>query len=187
MTAGRGVVHNESAPPDFRRTGGLMEMLQLWLNLPSHLKGSAPNYIGLEAEEIPTVTTEDGLVTHHLIAGRFGERPGPIQSLTDVTMLIVDFQAGGATSIPAQPGRDVFLYVVEGEVEIAGATIPAFTRVEFDQVGDRITISAPRDATVIFGCANMILEPVAARGPFVMTTQDELIQAARDYQAGRFA
>lgn len=187
MTAGLGVVHNESAPPEFMRNGGLMEMLQLWLNLPSKLKNALPNYVGLEAEDIPTLLSDDELVAHHLVAGQLEGQRGPIQSLTDVTMLVLDLQAGGRTALPAQPGRDVFLYVVEGAIDIAGEIVEPFTRVEFDRTGDCVSISASRDATVIFGCADLIEEPVAARGPFVMTTQDELVQAARDYQAGRFA
>lgn len=187
MTAGSGVIHNESAPPELRRDGGTLEMLQLWLNLPSRLKGSPPRYVGVEADEIPAIRRDDGRVIVHLVAGTFDDRPGPVQSLTEATMLVVDFKAGGRIELPAPAGRDLFLYVVEGEIAIGNERIAPHTRLEFDHAGDGVMLSASSDATIIFGHAPLIEEPVAARGPFVMTTADELMQAVLDYQAGRFA
>jgi len=187
MTAGSGVIHNESAPADFRRTGGSLELLQLWLNLPSRLKNTAPNYIGLEAEEIPAISTDEGRATVHLIAGAFDGHLGPIQSLTEVTLLVVDLKAEGSATLPAPRGRDVFLYVVDGALAVGGEIVERHTRVELDRTGDHVAVSAPEDTTILFGCADLIEEPVAARGPFVMTTPDELLQAVHDYQAGRFA
>lgn len=186
MTAGSGVVHNEAAPAEFRRTGGSLELLQLWLNLPSRLKDVPPKYDGVEAEEITAISHDDGRVTVNLVAGSFGGRTGPIRSLTDATLLSADFKAGGSVALPALRGRDVFLYVVDGVISVGGETVERHTRVELDRTGDQVAVSAPEDATIIFGCADLIEEPVAAHGPFVMTTPDELVQAVRDYQLGRF-
>ncbi len=186
MTAGSGIVHNEAAPPELRRDGGQLELVQLWLNLPSRLKASPPRYVGLEASDIPSISTDSGRATVNVIAGRFGDTVGAIHSLTDATILTVDLKAGGSITLPAPVGRAVLLYVVEGAIATDGKSVEQFTRVEFDESGERVMIKALRDAHLVYGHAPVIEEPVAAQGPFVMTTQEELAQAARDYEAGRF-
>ncbi|MBS47073.1 MAG: pirin family protein [Sphingobium sp.] len=185
MTAGSGIVHNESAPPALRKSGGPFEVLQLWLNLPSTLKGAAPHYVGLEAEDIPSIAIDGATI--NLVAGRFEDIMAPIRSLTDATMMVVDLAPGGTAVLPAPEGRSLFLYVVEGEVNIGGETVEQYSRVMFDDMGDRITVTSADGGTIIYGHAPPINEPVAARGPFVMTSPAELMQAARDYQAGLFA
>src|SRR5471030_233977 len=186
MTAGSGVTHNESAPLELRRDGGYLEVLQLWVNLPSRLKGVAPNYVGLEASDIPNVSMDAGRVSVHVVAGRFGDTEGAMQSLTDTTMLTIEFNAGGMVTLPATVGRSIFLYVVEGTISIGGQTIEQHTRIEFDQGGDEITLGATDNAYVIYGHAPLIDEPVAARGPFVITTYEEVVEAVRDFQDGLY-
>ncbi|MFC7518807.1 pirin-like C-terminal cupin domain-containing protein [Herbaspirillum sp. GCM10030257] len=125
-------------------------------------------------------------MTVHVVAGQFGDTTGAMQSLTDATMQAIDLKAGGSVTLPAPAGRAVFLYVVEGTVDIGDEKVEQYTRVEFDQSGDEITLTATDTAHVIYGHAPLIEEPVTARGPFVMTTHEEVVQAARDFQAGRF-
>ena len=187
LKAGRGIVHNESAPPDFRKDGGPLEVLQLWLNLPSALKDAPPHYVGLEAEDIPSIEIDGGRATVNVVAGRFEDTMAPIRSLTDATMLVVDLAPGGTVVLPAPEGRSLFLYVIEGDVIIGGERVEQYSRVMFGDRGDRVTVTSTDGGTIIYAHAPPINESVAARGPFVMTTATELVQAARDYQAGLFA
>jgi len=186
MTAGSGVTHSETAPPELRRDGGRVEILQLWLNLPSKLKGVDPGYVGLEASDIPHVTLDDGRVVVDVVSGQFGEQQGAMHSLTGAAMFSVTLQAGGSLSLHAPADRAIFFYVADGAITVNGDEVDAYTRLEFDSNGDEINISTASGAYLIYGHAPWIHEPVAARGPFVMTTQEELIQAGRDFQAGRF-
>ena len=96
MTAGSGLIHAELSPASFKREGGPMEILQLWVNLPSRLKMTAPNYVGLQAVDIPKVDLDDGRVTVEAVSGRWAGTEAPIQSLIDVQMAVVRFKAGGA-------------------------------------------------------------------------------------------
>lgn len=180
MTAGRGVEHEELSPEAFRRNGGPLEILQLWVNLPSRLKMTAPRYVGLQRDEIPSIE-KDG-VTVHLISGSLDGVAGPVESLTGVAMMTLSLSAGARITLPAQRARSVFFYIVRGELN-AGR---AMELVHFDDDGDAIEVEAITDAVVLYGHAEPYNEPVVAHGPFVMNTREEIMQAFRDYQMGLF-
>lgn len=182
MTAGRGLEHAELSPEEFLRDGGPLEILQLWVNLPSRLKMTDPRYIGLQRDEIPSFTTDGGRVTIHLISGTWGDQRGPVESLTGVTMTTIELEAGGRASRPVPRGHNVFLYVVRGELRGA----PEMHLVELDDDGDAVEMEAVKKTLVLFGHAAPLNEPVVAHGPFVMNTREEIVQAIRDYQAGLF-
>ena len=186
MTAGSGLVHSELSPPEFRRRGGPLEILQLWINLPARLKMAPPAYVGLQRDSIPALPTADGRGRVNLIAGRRGGVEGPIRSLTGVFMSTVELSVGGRVGFDGLGSRNVFLYVVRGAVDVGGERAGAHTLVELDREGDRVDIAAVEDSVLLFGHAEPLGEPVVAHGPFVMNTREEIAQAIRDYQAGRF-
>ncbi len=186
MTAGSGLVHAEISPEAFRRTGGPLEILQLWLNLPPALKMTAPRYVGLQADQIPVHELDDGRVRLALIAGELGEDQGPIPSLTGVFMSTVAMAGGGRMHLDGLAGRNVFLYVVDGAVRVDGREIPRWTLARLDLEGDRLEIEAAPEARLLLGHGAPIGAPVVAHGPFVMNTVEEIRQAVIDYQAGRF-
>ena len=186
MTAGSGLVHAELSPDAFKRAGGALEILQLWVNLPSRLKMTAPRYTGLQRDAIPALARDDGRVTVSLIAGALDGATGPIDSPTGVFMATVDALAGGRAVLSAPAGRSVFLYVVRGRFRVAGTDCDGFRLVELNGDGDTVAIEAASDGVLLFGHADPIGEPVVAHGPFVMTTREEIQQAIRDYQEGRF-
>jgi hypothetical protein len=186
MTAGSGLIHSELSPEEFKRRGGPLEILQLWVNLPARLKMAQPAYVGLQRESIPALPTADGRGRVNLIAGRWGDAEGPIRSLTGVFMSTVELAGGGRVEFARLGRRNVFLYVVRGAIDVGGERADAHTLVELDREGDRLDIRAIGDAVLLFGHAEPIGEPVVAHGPFVMNTREEIVQAIRDYQAGRF-
>jgi len=186
MTAGRGVMHAEISPEGFKRDGGKIEILQLWVNLPARLKMTAPAYTGLQAADIPNFATEDRLVTIELISGDWDGHAGAHRSLTAIMMSVLRFQAGGAIAAPAPSGRNVFLYVVRGAVEVGGQAVEAFNLVTLDDEGDEVEIYATEESILLFGHAQPCDDPVVAHGPFVMNTAEEIMDAVRDHRAGRF-
>jgi redox-sensitive bicupin YhaK (pirin superfamily) len=187
MTAGRGLVHAEVSPDSFRRQGGPLEILQLWVNLPARLKAADPAYTGLQREDIPAIGADAGRVTIELIAGGWDARQGPVRSLTGVFMSVLRFAAGGRLEAPVPRGRNVFLYVVRGALSVGGGRAEAFHLVDLHDDGEAVAMAAAQDGTVaLFGHAERLDEPVVAHGPFVMNTREEIVQAVRDYQAGRF-
>lgn len=183
MTAGRGIVHAEVSPESFRRHGGPMEILQLWLNLPARLKMTAPRYIGLQGDAIPALN--EGHATLHLIAGERGGVRGPVESLTGTFLGWVEAQPGAHIVFNGLAARDVFLYAARGTIEVEGTTVPEFHLAELG-AGETLAVSASGPSLFLIGHAAPIDEPVVAHGPFVMNSVDEIRQAFVDYQAGRF-
>ena len=186
MTAGSGLIHAEVSPPAFKRTGGPLEILQLWVNLPSKLKMTAPRYTGVQADQIPAIPLADGEGTLHLVSGRFGETVGPIASLTGVFMSVVRLGGGARAVLPAPAGRSVLLYIVSGEVRMGDIVVPRWVLVSLNDDADSVEVEALEDAVLLYGHADPIGEPVVAQGPFVMNSRAEIGEAIRDYQAGKF-
>ena len=186
MTAGRGLVHAEISSSEFKERGGPLEILQLWVNLPARLKFTEPRYVGLQAAGIPALQTGDRRGTVHLISGEWGGMQGPVRSLTGVFMSTVELAAGGRVRFPGVRDRNVFLYVVRGRIRVGADEAPGHVLVELTRAGEDVEIEAVADASLLFGHADAIGEPVVAHGPFVMNTRAEIVEAVRDYQAGKF-
>lgn len=185
MTAGSGIVHAEISPEEFLRDGGRLEILQLWVNLPSHLKMSEPRYVGLQQESIPAIKLPGGGELN-LIAGEWQGDTGPIETLTGIFMSTLRLPDGSHEQLPVAPGRQVFLYVVDGDVSVGGESVKPHHLIEVDRDGDSLDIEASSDARLLFGHGEVIDEPVYSHGPFVMNTREEIVQAVEDYQNGKF-
>ena len=182
MTAGRGIVHSEMPEQE----AGLMRGFQLWVNLPAKDKMCAPQYQEFGPERIPEVIVSDG-VSAKLIAGRIGKVSGPVsQPATDPTYFDLTIADGRAFSHELPAGHNVFAYVYEGAVAVDGAAVGRGELIVFgDGESVRIEGRAP-SSRLILVAVKPIGDPVARYGPFVMNTQDEIRQAVRDLQAGKF-
>ena len=181
MTAGRGLIHAELSPESFKRDGGPLEILQLWVNLPSSLKMVEPNYVGVTGAEIPLVELSDG-VTMRPISGLDAT---PIRSLTGIMLATVEMRPGSSATLPAPSGRSVLLYTVRGSARVGGAEIPQHHLAQMSD-GEGVEVQSEAGALILFGHGDPIGEPVLAHGPFVMNTREEIVQAIQDYQRGLF-
>src|SRR5262245_23227365 len=170
MTAGSGLVHAEISPEEFKRVGGPLEILQLWVNLPPALKMVPPRYVGLQRPEIPQIATPDGKGRVNLVSGTWNGIEGAMRPLYDVFLCWVEIAAGGRVSFPNVAGRNVFLYVVRGSIDVAGADGPHYHLLEMSDDGDTVDIEAKTDAVLLVGHAEPIGAPVVSYGPFVMNT-----------------
>jgi redox-sensitive bicupin YhaK (pirin superfamily) len=184
-TAGS-VVRAELAPQGFMERSGKLEVLQLRLNLPSTLTMTAPHYVGVQENDIPSIATEDGTSRIQLVSGEWSGFRGPIESLTGTFMSVVRLAAGGRVKFSGVAGRGVFLYVVRGSIAIEGERVAQFNLAELHEDGDVVELEANDNAVLLFGHADPIQEPIAARGPFVMNTQTEVDQVFADFRAGNF-
>lgn len=181
MTAGRGLIHAELSPESFRREGGPLEILQLWVNLPARLKMAEPNYVGVAAAEIPAHSLAPG-VTMHAVSGM---ADAPIRSLTGIMLATVDIAPGSSATLPAPAGRAVFFYTVRGAARIGGQTVPQHHLAQVG-AGEGLAVASEDGCLILFGHGDAIGEPVFAHGPFVMNTRAEIVQAVQDYQRGVF-
>ena len=187
MTAGRGIVHSEMPEQE----NGLMWGFQLWVNLPAQDKMTAPRYQDIAPERIPETTPAPG-VQARVLAGRIGDVTGPVSGIAvEPVYFDLALEAGArfAAAIPA--GHNAFAYVYAGSADIGPAD--SARRIQRGELavlgrdGDDILISATTEATRLIVVAGKPLnEPVAKYGPFVMNTQEQIVEAIRDYQAGKF-
>ncbi len=186
MTAGSGLVHAELSPAAFKRDGGDLEILQLWVNLPARLKFTPPAYHGISAADMPLIEADEGRVRIQLASGSHQGVQGAVPTLTPITLMTVEIAPGGQISLPAPAGATVFCYGVRGTLQIAGRDEAPWHLFEFADDGDHIDIASREGAVLLYGHAAPFAEPIVAHGPFVMNTADEIRQAIRDYQAGLF-
>ncbi|MBA9076771.1 pirin family protein [Rufibacter quisquiliarum] len=186
MTAGRGLIHAEVSSSDFKQTGGPLEILQLWLNLPAKHKMMEPQYKGLQKEDIPAISLEEGKVTINLVSGEWNGQKGAFETVSDVLLSTVYFQAGGELNVTVPAERNIFFYIIKGTLTVNGQDVPFRNLVEFNNDGEELQVTTSEESILLFGHAVPFNEPVVAQGPFVMNTEAEIYQAYQDYQQGKF-
>ena len=193
MTAGSGLLHIEKPPAALVRSGGVFHGLQLWVNLPSHQKMSPPRYQDIRGREVGLVTTPDGGALIRVIAGELDGHSGPGITHTPITVLHATVSPGARVVLPWRADFNALVYVLAGHGTVGEQRRPVkMGNLAVFGAGDTIEITA--DATQESRSPNLELyilggrpigEPVAAYGPFVMNTRDELVQAFEDFEAGR--
>ena len=193
MTAGAGILHIEKPPEWLVVSGGLFHGLQLWVNLPADQKLTAPRYQDLRASEVALVSSPDGGALIRVIAGDVAGHAGPGSTYSPMTMVHATLSAGARVSLPWRSDYNALVYVLAGQ----GSVGPEARQIGAGQLavlgeGTAITVAAsasqdertPNLDVIVLG-GRPIREPVAWMGPFVMNTREEVLQAVRDYQAGR--
>ena len=179
MTAGHGIVHAEM--PQATATPELWG-LQLWVNLPAAHKMMKPRYQDLGAAAIPELDVADARV--RLVAGRIGATRGPVDGIdVQPTMLDATLGKGARFAHELAGGDAAFAYVLDGSVAIGGTAIAA-GQLAVLSAGDTVAIDAPSGGRFLLIAGTPLREPIARRGPFVMTTEAELDQAFADFQSG---
>jgi redox-sensitive bicupin YhaK (pirin superfamily) len=186
MTAASGVVHEEMHAQEFAEKGGTFEMVQLWVNLPKAVKMSAPRYQGITKEQIPMVTLGTSGQAR-IIAGELDGVKGAAATFTAINVFDVRLKAGDATKLSLPEGHNAAVVLLQGDVvlngsqELQGAAKIATLSAD----GESITLEPKADSMLLVLSGEPIDEPVASYGPFVMNTQEELVQAFADFKAGR--
>jgi redox-sensitive bicupin YhaK (pirin superfamily) len=193
MTAGSGLLHIETPPEELVMSGGLFHGLQLWVNLPRSKKMNPPRYQDLRAQGVALLSSDDGGALLRVIAGELGGHTGPGSTYTPMTMVHATLSPGASMTIPWRRDFNALAYVLSGRGTVGAEQRPVRTgQLTVFGNGGSITISAdasqdsnaPALDVVLLG-GEPIREPVAWYGPFVMTTQRELMQAVEDFQKGR--
>ncbi|WP_411851191.1 pirin family protein [Stenotrophomonas sp. LGBM10] len=187
MTAGAGILHEEYHAPSFARSGGTLDMVQLWVNLPAADKMATPGYQTLLDRDIPRVDLADGAGTVRVIAGSFNGHAGPARTFTPMDVWDLRLKQGHQTSLDVAAGRTLALVVLKGSVTVNGRQVAHEAQlVMLDRDGTDASIHADTDATVLLLSGEPIDEPIVGYGPFVMNTDAEIAQAMSDFNNGRF-
>ena len=187
MTAASGILHDEFHSRDFTRTGGMLEMVQLWVNLPAKDKLAAPRYQTLLNAQIPSVELAAGAGRLRVIAGEYQGARGPAQTFTAMNVWDLRLGQGHAAEFDTTEGHTLALIVLRGAVLVNGSEIAREAQmVLLDRPGRAWSIEANSDACILVLSGAPIDEPVVGYGPFVMNTEQEIRQAISDFNSGKF-
>ena len=204
MTAGSGILHQEMPKGN---AAGQMHGFQLWANLPSSLKMTAPRYQDIQGSDIPEIIDDDGTRVK-IITGNFWGKAGPVDGIAaDPLYLDVSVPPNTRKTLPVDTRANAFAYVFAGQGRFSDAADPIGVRVEKEVAGqefnirdmtgnrtlvrfgngDDVTVQAgPQGVRFLLVAGRPIQEPVAWHGPIVMNTQAELMQAMKDLRNGTF-
>jgi redox-sensitive bicupin YhaK (pirin superfamily) len=185
MTAASGVLHKEYHAESFCASGGDFQMVQLWVNLPAKDKMSTPKYQAIENSNIPKIKVDGGIV--EVIAGAYQGHQGAASTFTPVNMLNAKLASGGSATFSFPSIHNTCILVIEGEVMLNDTEdVPLDHLALFKNEGETFTIKASQDSIVLILSGEPINEPIAAHGPFVMNTREQIMEAFQDYELGKF-
>jgi redox-sensitive bicupin YhaK (pirin superfamily) len=202
MTAGRGIIHEEFHSDAFSARGGTFEMCQLWLNLPAEHKMRPPRYQPILHKDIPSVQLRpladgdaecaaDAAGTVRVIAGELEGTVGPADTFTPVELWDVHLPTAGApVELEVPDGHNLIVFVRQGALRVGASGVERDVEAQgvalMERAGTTLRLAAKEaDTRLLLLGGEPIDEPIAARGPFVMNTDAEIIQANRDFQSGR--
>ena len=183
MTAGSGIIHSELPEQE----DGRMEGFQLWLNLPAKDKMRAPWYRDIGTDEIPELTTPEGVKVRVIAGATHGVEGAMQRETTEPLYLDLELPAGATFSQALAAGHNAFVYVYRGGLKIGDTDVGVQRMAILANDGDGVVLKAPAFTRALLIAGKPLGEPIAQYGPFVMNTNDEIFQAVKDYQAGKFA
>lgn len=184
MTAGSGILHEEIHGPILREKGGVLEMVQLWVNLPAKDKMVNPRYQALLNQDIPSVKVEGGNL--RVIAGEYSNTKGAAKTFTPINLYDVHLNAGATLPLELPDGFTTLIFILNGNATLNGTKVTAGQLAQFERSGTGITIKSQDETALLVLNGQPILEPIVGQGPFVMNTQAEILKAFQDLKAGRF-
>lgn len=187
MTAASGVLHKEYHEEDWSKKGGDFQMVQLWVNLPKKDKMSAPKYQAIKNEELNRYKLENDAGQIEVIAGQYKETEGVASTFTPIHMMNAKLKKGGKADFQFPANYNTAFLVLEGSITLNGEEkVPTDHLALMANDGENFEIEANDEAIVLVLSGEPIDEPIAAHGPFVMNTNEELKEAFEDFNKGKF-
>lgn len=185
MTAGSGLLHKEYHERSFSEKGGEFQMVQLWVNLPAKYKKTSPKYQAISNDMMGRYTLKDGSYIE-VIAGEFNGVKGPASTFTPMHVFNAHLKKDGRSSFNFPSTYNTAFLVIKGNVRINGQTAGTDHFVLFGNEGESIELQATEEAIVLILSGEPIHEPIVAYGPFLMNTWEEIEEAVRDVNLGKY-
>lgn len=187
MTAASGVLHKEYHEENFSKAGGDFQMVQLWVNLPAKDKMSQPKYQAIKNTDINRYAIDNNGGEIEVIAGQYRDVLGAVTTFTPIHLFNAKLKKGTEVAFNFPAHFSTALLIIEGSIMVnATEKAPADHFVLMAENGESFTINALENSIVLVLSGEPIPEPIAAHGPFVMNTRQELVQAFDDFQKGKF-
>jgi redox-sensitive bicupin YhaK (pirin superfamily) len=188
MTAGGGIIHSETPTPELLDRGGRMHGFQIWINLPARLKMTTPRYQEVLSAKIPHARSEDGRAEVNVIAGSALGARAVIETHTPVVFQDWKLDGGADVTIDVPQDHHALAYVFEGTAKVgdAGTEVDEGKMAIFGEGSVvRLRAAEGKRARLLLLSGVPLGEPVARYGPFVMNTEQELMQAFQDFRSGK--
>jgi redox-sensitive bicupin YhaK (pirin superfamily) len=187
MTAGGGILHEEFHSEGFSRSGGAMEMVQLWVNLPARDKMTAPGYQSILNRDIPDVALPDGAGSLRVIAGEYAGHKGPARTFSPLQVWDVRLAANARVTLPAPVDHTAIVILLRGAVLVNDKEVLRDAQLALlDRAGEGLSLEANGEAKLLVLTGEPIREPIVGYGPFVMNSHEEIMKAIEDFNSGRF-
>ncbi|WP_414433257.1 pirin family protein [Alcanivorax sp. IL2] len=187
MTAGAGIVHEEFHSAGFTQSGGELEMVQLWVNLPARDKMTPPRYQAITDQDIPAIPLANQAGTLRVIAGDFENHRGPAQTFTPMHVWDIALAVNGICELEVPEDWHTAVVVLNGTVQLNSNTVMRDAQMAvLGPKGQHLCLEANGEARVLLLSGEPIDEPIVGYGPFVMNSQQEIREAISDFQRGTF-
>ncbi len=187
MTAGAGIMHKEYHEKSFSESGGIFHMIQLWVNLPKKDKMTEPAYQAIMNKNMGKVVLGDGEGNITIVAGEFEGIKGPAKTFTPMNIYTIDLNKNGKVTLNEPGDYNMGILILNGSINVNGESNDTKDFVLFKNEDGAVNIEATSENVKIFVLSGEpINEPIAAGGPFVMNTKEELRQANEDFNNGKF-
>lgn len=188
MKAGNGIVHNEASGPDSRTGGKLMHGFQFWTNLPAEEKKKNPEYMAIQAEDLPLLPLDDNAGTIKVVVGEYGGQASGIPTYARQFLYHIRLKAGKKYTLPSENDLEYAIFLPQHDLTVNNKGYHAGDLIGFDDKGGDIEIVnnlGTEAECIIFG-GEKYTEPYVAYGPFVMSTKEEINEAYLDAQKGKY-
>lgn len=184
MTAGAGILHEEFHSQAFTQSGGTLEMIQLWVNLPAKDKMTPASYQTLLSQDIKVINQAEGRV--RVIAGDYQGHKGAARTFSPLNVWDLDINPAARWRLPVADGHTAIVVVLQGAIDIAGQLVNEGHCVVLAQQGADVEIATHLGAKAVLLTGVPLDEPVVGYGPFVMNTHEQIRQALFDLHSGGF-
>lgn len=187
MTAGSGVLHKEYHEENFSKNGGVLHMIQLWIDLPSKDKMTHPKYQSISKNDMGIITLPNNFGEIKIISGNVKGIKGPANTFSPINLYNVDLKNFGKVTLTEPSDFNTGILIIGGKVNINGKDFEENDFILFDNVDGEIDVSSVTETSLFLVLSGKPLnQPVIAGGPFVMNTEEELLQAYKDFESGKF-
>jgi redox-sensitive bicupin YhaK (pirin superfamily) len=183
MTSGSGIVHSEGPTENFLKTGGTLQLMQVWINLRAKNKSDVASFRNYPSADFPAVKNETSSVK--VLIGNYGEKKSPVLVQTPMFYYHIHLKKGSSFSLPVNEDHTTALYVMTGKIRSLNEEAKAGQLMNYNINGDQITFSAIDDADIIAFGGLPIKEKVVSYGPFVMNSFEQIQHAIADYETGK--
>ena len=187
MTTGSGLIHSELVTEKFKKSGGIMQGLQIWVNLPKKYKNVKPGYQHILKNDIPVVSQNNSTLIKVLV-GKVANTKSSIQTYSPVSIFDVQFSKPTKIELDVPKEQIVMVYIIEGKLQFADEKkiTSKGQMIYFDQLSDQLNLSSiSNKGSYLVLAGKPLNEPIVRHGPFVANSEGEMKKAMLDYQVGK--